>query len=273
MKLGVHALMLNGLTPERAVSMVSQSGYQGIEWGIRDDQQDPPARLKAAFRDNQCVQPPTAQFADSIHQLCRQQRLAIPSLYSHMRANDIANTQTALVFGQRIKAPCVRVNTGSWNENYESSFNAAKRYLTTVVALSRAYGVRCLVENMPGTLFASPSQLAKLVSHFDPQHIGVVLDVGNLVVEGHESYSLALDMLKPYLTIVHLKNAVFERGSGFEWKTYWATLKKGIADIPTFMRALQAIEYDGWLIVEDLSPQTTHLSLQNNYVYLQQLLK
>jgi len=60
------------------------------------------------------------------------------------------------------------------------------------------------------TMTPSPALAERLVSHFDPRHVGVILDAGNMVYEGFETYSLAVDLLGPYLAHVHVKNAAWE---------------------------------------------------------------
>lgn len=92
----------------------------------------------------------------------------------------------------------------------------------------------------------------RLVHGLDPAAVGVIYDVGNLVVEGFEDPRVGLGVLGPYLAHVHLKNAAWRVVDG-EWESYWAPLDAGIVDIRSFLQLLKSTGYAGWVSLEDLS--------------------
>ena len=69
-----------------------------------------------------------------------------------------------------------------------------------------------LVELHHQTIVSTSSAALRLVDGVDPAAVGVIHDLGNLVIEGHEDVRAALQMLGPYLAHVHVKNGVWRRG-------------------------------------------------------------
>ncbi|MEZ4633203.1 MAG: hypothetical protein R2880_21235 [Deinococcales bacterium] len=62
-----------------------------------------------------------------------------------------------------------------------------------------------MIEIHHRTIVPSASAVYRLVSHFDPQHIAVIYDPGNMAYEGFEDYRMGLELWEPYLAHVHLK--------------------------------------------------------------------
>ena len=113
-------------------------------------------------------------------------------------------------------------------------------------------GVKALLEIHFGTIFSSPALAFELLRDMDPESIGVVLDPANLVIEGSMDLRLALDMIGPFVDLVHVKNICWERtaaGNGAGGSTSWT---EGMCDWAAVVPALKAIGYDGWLSFENL---------------------
>jgi sugar phosphate isomerase/epimerase len=101
----------------------------------------------------------------------------------------------------------------------------------------------------------------RLIEGLDPAHIGVIHDIGNLVIEGHEDYLAAFQMLGEYLAHIHVKNVAWHPTSsataagGTVWAQDWATLRGGQADVEGYFGALVRFGYDGWVTLEDFSTE------------------
>ena len=89
--------------------------------------------------------------------------------------------------------------------------------------------------------------------------VGVIHDLGNLVIEGFERHTSAFEMLGDYLAHVHVKNARWvtdgsRTAAGSKvWHHEWATLRDGQADVGQYLTDLRAHGYDGWVTLEDFS--------------------
>ena len=98
----------------------------------------------------------------------------------------------------------------------------------------------------------------RLVEGLDPAYVGVIHDIGNLVIEGWEEPAYGLDLLGEYLAHVHVKNCAFHLagvdGDGtLRWEPKWVPLREGRANLPELFRALFSAGYDGWITDEDFS--------------------
>src|SRR5258705_9893113 len=98
----------------------------------------------------------------------------------------------------------------------------------------------------------------RLVDGLDPRHIGVIHDIGNLVIEGYEDPLSAFQMLGEYLAHIHVKNVEWRRtdpriDGTAQWTEHWAPLRDGQADLEAYFVALHRHGYDGWVTVEDFS--------------------
>jgi sugar phosphate isomerase/epimerase len=116
-----------------------------------------------------------------------------------------------------------------------------------------------LVELHHGTITPSASAARRLVEGLDPAHIGVIHDLGNLVIEGQEDAVSAFQLLGEYLAHVHVKNASWrptgEVGPDGDvgWAHGWDTLRGGQASLGRYFAALAEVGYDGWVTLEDFS--------------------
>jgi sugar phosphate isomerase/epimerase len=124
--------------------------------------------------------------------------------------------------------------------------------------------VRIAVELHQNTIFPSASLAHRAVARFDPAHVGVIYDVGNLVVEGYEDHRIATELLGPHLHHVHLKNAAVSPVDGpgplRRHLPRWSPLDDGAADVAGVLGHLREIGYSGWVSLEDLSTERDPLS-------------
>jgi len=148
---------------------------------------------------------------------------------------------------------------GTGDGRYRDLFAATRRDLEWAAQRAEHHGVAVLVELHHRTIVASASAAIRLVDGLDPARVGVIHDVGNLVIEGQEDYGAAFDMLGEYLAHVHVKNVAWrptgqsDVDGATAWAEDWATLREGQADIEAYFRALRAAGYDGWVTCEDFS--------------------
>ena len=275
LKLGVFTVMLPELTPEEAAKALQESGYTGVEWRMTtlpsEKRNDPPS----FWGNNRCTLTPTAEDARRAKALAARYHLATPNLGSYVSVGDLAAAETAMNFAKLAGIPSFRVGVGELRGSYAESFSLAEAFLGEVTTLAQSYGVKALVETHHATICPSAGLTYRLVSRFDPDLIGVIYDPGNMVHEGFEAYALGLELLGPYLAHVHIKNAAYIRpDGGGVWQAHWSPLTDGVVDIQAFLDALQAVGYDGWLVVEDFSTERPVLeALARNFTFLREKLK
>lgn len=278
MKLSVFTASTPDWTPEEAATTLAAQGWDGIEWRVVDQ---PDADEPGFWAGNRATWAMTGleDHLDEIARITRDAGLEISGLGGYQQASDRANAErmiraAAATGAGRVRITMPQLGTGP----YPELFDATRRDLEALLPVAQETGVRMLVELHHRTITASASSARRLLEGLDPGAIGVIHDLGNLLIEGWEDPAAGFELLGEYLAHVHLKNAEWvaagsadERG-GVLWENRWATLRAGQGDVLGYLRALVAHGYDGWITLEDFS---TDLPLAertaDNLAYLRSL--
>jgi sugar phosphate isomerase/epimerase len=249
-------------TPEEAAKNIAALGWDGIEWRIVD-QAESETGEPGFWAGNRATWPMTGleESVPEIVRVTREAGLDFSGIGGYAKAYDRENVERMLAATAAIGAGQVRVAMPNVPvADYRETFAQTRADLEWAVERAQAHGVKVLVELHHGTITSSASAAYRLVEGLDPEHIGVIHDIGNLMHEGYEDLPSALQILGEYLAHVHVKNAS-PWPSGQQnpdgqtvWQTNWATLRDGAADIDFLFRALVAFGYDGWVTLEDFAP-------------------
>jgi sugar phosphate isomerase/epimerase len=260
MRFAVFTVSLPEWTPEEAVERLASLGYDGVEWRVVD--QRPHEGAPGFWAGNRCTWPLRTLRADAprMRALTESARLEIPNLGTYVACDDLPAVQVAMEGAKAVGAPSVRVLAPHYDGSrpYLEVRERAVDGFRAVVDLAARLGVRALVETHMQTILPSASAAAAFCGHFDPVHVGVIHDPGNLVYEGYEPYRMGLEVLGPYLAHVHLKNASWlpvatrEDGST-QWIARYAPLTAGAVDVGALFAALEAVGYQEWVSFEDFS--------------------
>src|SRR5262245_56099018 len=282
MQFAIFTVGLPDYTPEEAVNVLHELGYDGIEWRVTD--QGPSADGTPGFwAGNRCTWPLSSFVEDAprIRALTEQAGLMMPSVGTYMTCKDLQAVERAMQATARLGAPQLRVNVPTYDgsTSYLQLRDRSLAQYREVAELAKQYGVRALIEMHHGSLTSSASAAAAFLAGFDPRYVGVIHDAGNMVYEGYEQYRLGLEALGPYLGHVHLKNTAWRvvgpRPDGStEWRATWAPIVKGIVDMASLFQALRAVGYDGWVSFEDFSTeQPLRERLRDNLAYVKQVVQ
>ena len=260
MKFSVFTASTPEWTPSEAASILAGQGWDGIEWRVTD--QDAAAE-PGFWAGNLATWPLTGLEASlpSIASITRDAGLAFSGIGGYARCDDHENVErmlaaTAALGAERVRVTMPRTDSGE----YRALFASARADLEWVAARAEAHGVQALVELHHETITTSASAAFRLIDGLDPAHVGVIHDLGNLVIEGQERHLSAFELLGPYLAHVHVKNARWVADEpGVDqvvgWHHEWATLRDGQADVHAYLRDLVEFGYDGWITIEDFSTE------------------
>lgn len=290
MKFSVFTASTPDWTPSQAASTLAEQGWDGVEWRIVDDR---PAdgTVVPAGRSFWAGNNSTWQFTgiqDQVGEIARitdAAGLEYSGIGGYQQASDHEGVETMLRVTSELGARQVRVSMPMYRqekertgETYGQIFDRTRADLEWAVTRATELGVKVLVELHHMTITPSASAALRLVDGLDPEHIGVIHDLGNLVIEGQEDHLAAFELLGPYLAHAHVKNARWvdtgdTRADGSTiWQNEWAPLRTGQASVSEYLDALRQVGYDGWVTVEDFS---TDLPLEartaDNLAYLRSL--
>lgn len=244
------------LTPEEAVTHAAAAGYRGLEWKVGEAPHARGSTAETFLLGNRCTLALDPADGARAARLCADAGLAVVGLAPYVQTGDLATLDRVLDVAVAAGAPQVRLQGPRSGRGYHELFAQAVGFLGEGQARAAARGVRIVVELHQGTIFPSASLAHRAVAHFDPAHVGVIYDVGNLVVEGYEDRRIATELLGPHLHHVHLKNAVASPGDGPPWRP----LDDGAVDVAAVLGHLEEIGYPGWVSLEDLSTERDPLA-------------
>ncbi|GIP35252.1 sugar phosphate isomerase/epimerase [Paenibacillus sp. J2TS4] len=260
MKYSVFTVMLPELSPEEAIPALKKAGYDGVEWRVTAIDPAKAEEAPSFWGNNRC----TVDIHSSEEQILslkaatEQAGLEIPALACYLACGDVEGTERGMRIAQWLGAAAIRVGVPMYNRSkrYQELLKEGRAYLSQVQELSRRYGVQGWIEIHMNNIATSASLAHKLVDGFDPAHIGVIYDPGNMVYEGYEQYRMGLELLGPYLAHVHVKNAHWVRNddpSRHIWQADACPVPDGVANWKQILDDLQAVGYDRWLSFEDFS--------------------
>lgn len=281
MKYSVFTVMAPDVTPKEIIPHLKAAGYDGVEWRFKETPAEKKEEKVSFWGNNLCTLSPdiTDEEIDEILQLSKEHGIENAALTPYLSALDLKETERALEVAQKLGASSMRVGVPRYNrtENYHDLFEKGKRYLKEVEQMCKEYGVKGLVETHQNTIAPSAGLAYRLVQDFNPDHIGVLFDPGNMVIEGYEAHRMGMELLGPYLAHVHVKNASWkvidkEEDGTYNWKAGWDALAKGVVDWHQLFADLKAVGYDGYVGFEDFSgTYDTREALEKNLQLIKEI--
>jgi sugar phosphate isomerase/epimerase len=245
-------------TPGEVVTNLAAQGWDGVEWRVTDQQQSAEPGFWAG---NRATIPLTGleEMIPTVTRITSAAGLEMSAIGGYVPASDRVNAQRMLAATTELGAARVRVTMPPLGtHSYRELFDRTRADLEWVASAAEPYGVMALVELHHRTIVSSASAARRLVDGLDPARVGVIHDIGNLMIEGYEDPLAGFEILGPYLAHVHVKNVAWrltgrrDDGSAV-WTEQWVPLRDGQADIPAYVAALRSHGYDGWITVEDFS--------------------
>lgn len=261
MKFSVFTASTPDWSPAEAAATLAAQGWDGIEWRITD--QDA-AEEPGFWAGNRATWPLATLARDTpeIARITREAGLEFSGLGGYARCDDSGGVEALLTATAALGARQVRVTVPPVGQgNYRDAFASARKDFEWVAERAAAHGVRALVELHHRTLTSSASAALRLIDGLDPAHVGVIHDLGNLLIEGQEDHLSAFELLGEYLAHVHVKNVAWrprpdaDADGSLRWDHEWATLRSGQADVRGYFEALREFGYDGWVTCEDFSTE------------------
>jgi inosose dehydratase len=273
---------------ERVLDEIAASGFEGTElgdWGfmptdpavLRDELQRRNLTMLGAFVTLRLAAPES--FAVSEHTAATTARLlaAVANgtgpfiVLSDDPATDAVRTQYAgrVTAGQGLSA-----------HQWDTAAHGVERIAR---AVRNETGLRTVFHHHCAAYVETPAEIDALMQRTDPAHVGLCLDTGHLTYGG----GAPLDVLSRYSARtwhVHFKDcdpAVADRARREQWDYRTALghglfceLGHGVVDFAGLRKALDAIGYDGWIVVEqDVLPSmgSPLESARRNRAYLSTL--
>lgn len=148
------------------------------------------------------------------------------------------------------------IKLGYWEyrkgQDYWEGVERIREALEGFERLSREHGVKTCCHTHSGALYGSNcASLMHLIKGFHPKYIGAYIDTGHLILDGEE-YRVGLAVVKDYLSLVALKDAIYTKGEEdgeLVDKPKFVPLGKGLVPWKKFFTLLSDTGYDGPLSI------------------------
>src|SRR5437763_415013 len=164
----------------------------------------------------------------------------------HYREIRIQHTRRAVTLARELGAKCITTEPGGPVEPGASWSDALRLFvemLKPVLDHAEKEGVLLLVEPEPGLLIETSEQFEEFLRHVDSPAVGLNFDVGHMFCVG-EDPAASLNRLAKYVRHVHLEDIAATRVHAH------LVPGEGAIDFPATLRALDDIDYRGWVTVE-----------------------
>ena len=163
---------------------------------------------------------------------------------------------------------------------YHPQFDEARSGFEALAQKASERGVKALYEIHVGTVAVSCSRSIELLKDLDPNHIGAIYDVPNMIRVGLEDSRMGMEILGPYMAHCHIGNATPEPDKAarendldqVSWKWGFSDLRDGVADIPQIIQDLKDIGYTGYLSLEEFGPGDDDEKVGQQGAYLRHLI-
>jgi sugar phosphate isomerase/epimerase len=137
--------------------------------------------------------------------------------------------------------------------SYREWLDVSRSRLREALAALRPYDVRLIFETHPWVITRNAQSCWRFLEGFDPQRVGILLDVANLWFEGNEPIEVAADLLRDHIAQLHVKNVAVEvkRAAGHGGAAINnVRLADGVVDWPYVLRVLKDAGFAGDAAIE-----------------------
>lgn len=278
-KYAAFTVMMPEYSLEEAASLLRELGYDGVEWRVHSVRAGKPADVGFWGANKATVDIRTiVEQAKDVKRISEDQGLEIIGLGTYLSCKLLDDVKRCMEAAAIMGAGSIRVSPPSYDGtvNYNDLYEEALEGYAKVEELAKQFKVRANVELRYSKICSSASLAYRLVSEFDPEYVGVIMDPGNMVTEGYENWQLGLELLGPYLSHVHVKNAAWMEEKLLDdgtqvWKTEMVPLKDGIVNWRNVLHALSKVGFGGWMSFEDFAAGDTKQKLSNDIQYMKSI--
>ena len=267
MELSCTSVMLPRWELDETFDKLQAYGYDAVELRCRDNPDDPDIPPSFWGRHLSDVSPDNIlEKAGQIRAAVKRSGIRVAALAPNAQYN-----QTELILKlfrgalaiDPDRPPLIRIGAPAHDraKPYWPQFLEARAGFANLTELARAHGVKMVYELHTGTIAVSASRALELLRDLDPNHIGAIYDIQNMVEVGFEDTRMGLELLGPYMAHCHIGNRLPEptgraNAGNTAWRWRGARLRQGLADIPQLISDLKTVGYEGALSLELFLPDS-----------------
>ena len=284
-KLSLTSVMLPRWDLDQTFDKLAEYGFDAIELRVRDN---PESDEAPSFWGRHLADVSPGNLlskADAIREASERTGIRVIAFAPRATINDHDLIDLLFEGARKIDAdrpPMIRIGAPPHDRTqpYLPQFGSAREGFSVVADRARAAGAKVLYEIHTGTIAVSCSRAIELLRDLDPNHIGAIFDVPNMIRVGIEDTRMGMELLGPYLAHCHIGNGVPvpdkanlsgpDDRQDYTWT--FSELRKGVANIPEIIEDLKSVGYSGYISLEDFSPGDDDEKVCDQGAYLQRLI-
>lgn len=282
MKICATTVMMPEYDMRETAECLSRLGFDGAEWrcrpladSVKDQPYSPWGNVKNDFSPDNL-----AERGEELVAVSEEFGLQIVCLATSMRANELDEVRKVAEGCAKWGIPMFRIAPPrgySRDEDYRVLIADTIRDFGEALKITRANGVRVVMEIHRNTAACSASQAWNIAREFDPKDLGVIFDIANMSLgQGHEPTKMGLDLLGEYVAHVHAgggQPVPTERNEQGQLQYRWDTvdLADSIIDVSLFVQELKDRNYQGFISVEDFRTMPLEEKIGTQLAYLRSL--
>ena len=282
MKLSVTSVLLPDLDVAETCTLLSDLGYDGIEWRVRHTSAEAagkPFSIWGAHKTDLSPDNLTSQ-ANEVKRITSDHGLEIATIASNLRADETDEIRKLAAgvaklgnIPMRIDPPRPYDRTASYIDVYDAAVESYGKALEIL----KEFGLRALVEIHGGRITVSASLAHRLLSNFPADRIGAIYDINNMTKDGFETFRIGLELLGPYLAHCHAGGwkpvtAGRDANGTLDWQYEGCDLSDSLLDVPQFIDDMIFVGYGGFISIEDFRPIPHKDMLKRQISYLRMLI-
>lgn len=127
----------------------------------------------------------------------------------------------------------------------EENLGQIRKKMGKLAAVNEKYGLHGEYQNHSGSRFGGPVwDIWEVLRDLDPRWIGCQYDIRHAVVEGAQSWPLALRLLRDYVRTMVIKDFHWEETGG-GWQIKSVPLGQGMVDFNSFFKTVRELHISG----------------------------
>ena len=283
MKLSATSVMFPRWPLDETFDMLARHGYDGIELRCRYNPDDPNAEPANWGRHLSDVSPDNiVEKAPQIRAASQRSGVTVAALapnFTYDQTDTIEKIFKGALAINPDNPPLIRIGAQRHDRTkpYHPQFLDARAGFARLAEMAREHGVKAIYEIHVGTVAVSASRTVELLRDLDPNDVGAIFDVPNMIRVGLEDSKMGLEILGPYLAHCHIGNGTpvqTERDDTgqMQWKWDFSDLRDGMANIPQIVQDLKDVGYQGYISLEEFGPTDDETKLGEQGAYLRQLI-
>jgi sugar phosphate isomerase/epimerase len=240
MEICVFTKHFQNRSPEELGKLMQELGVAGVDLTVRPGGYIEPATVRKAL--------------PQLQKILAQYRVKISMLTTTITNSTSPYADEIVETASKLNIPYIKL--GYWHYrgfgHYYEQEKQVRNDLKSLEGLFRQNGVKAGFHiHSHDSMGLNGAYAWRLIENCDPEVVGIYYDIGHSVMEGSiTGWIMDLDLIAKRIFMIAIKNlAWYQMGNQDDLQNGWlfrmVPLERGLADIPTFIKILKKIPYEG----------------------------